>query len=121
MILPDTNIWIDHLHRPDPDLTALLIQKRIRLHPFVLGEISLGLVGSGRGFIKLFGEVRHSKVASQLEMLNFIDARQLFGTGIGYVDAHLLASTVLENKGKLWTRDKRLLKQAQRLEVAYTP
>ena len=34
--------------------------------------------------------------------------RHLFGLGIGYVDAHLLAATMLTTGAKLWTRDKRL-------------
>ena len=50
-----------------------------------------------------------------------IEARELHGTGIGYVDAHLLAATFLDSDGKLWTRDKRLQAQAERLGVAYAP
>jgi hypothetical protein len=36
-----------------------------------------------------------------------IDNHQLFGLGIGYVDAHLLAATMLTTDARLWMRDKR--------------
>jgi predicted nucleic acid-binding protein len=119
MILPDTNIWIDHLRSPDSKFTSLLLDKLVRLHPFVLGEIALGLQGSTRRFIELFSEVKQPTVLSPAEILTFIDARKVHGTGIGYVDAHLLASTLLIPGGKLWTRDHRLKEQAERLGVAY--
>jgi predicted nucleic acid-binding protein len=121
MILPDTNIWIDHLRTPDSKFTSLLIDKQVRLHPFVLGEIALGLQGSARRFIQLFSEVRQSPILSPAEILSFVDGRKVHGTGIGYVDTHLLASTLLTPGGKLWTRDKRLKEQAERLGVSFTP
>ncbi len=121
MILPDTNIWIDHLRSPDGNFTSLLLDKRVRLHPYVLGEIALGLQGSARRFIELFSEVRQTVVLNASDILPFIEARKVHGTGIGYVDVHLLASTLMTPGGKLWTRDKRLLKQAERLGIAYAP
>ena len=121
MILPDTNIWIDHLRSPDGNFTSLLLNKRVRLHPYVLGEIALGLQGSTRRFVTLFSEVREAVVVDRSDILSFIEARKVHGTGIGYVDAHLLASTLMTAGGKLWTRDNRLRKQAERLGVAYAP
>jgi Arc/MetJ family transcription regulator len=53
--------------------------------------------------------------ASHEEVMLFIDARRLFGLGIGYVDAHLLAATALSPGATLWTRDKRLRAAAQSL------
>nr|MBW4036397.1 type II toxin-antitoxin system VapC family toxin [Pseudomonadota bacterium] len=40
------------------------------------------------------------------------------GIGIGYIDAHLLASTLLTPDAALWTRDRRLHAAAQRLGLA---
>lgn len=48
----------------------------------------------------------------------FIENYQLFGLGIGYIDVHLLASTKLMGNSTLWTRDKRLLLAATKLNVA---
>jgi len=42
----------------------------------------------------------------------------LFGLGIGHIDAHLLPSTQLALNAELWTRDKRLLAVAMRLDLA---
>jgi predicted nucleic acid-binding protein len=119
MILPDTNIWIDHLHRPDQRLTTLLLRKRIRIHPFVIGEIALGLSGSLGRLIASVKDIRQSTVADADELLSFIQDQELNGTGIGYVDAHLLASARLMPSGRLWTRDKKLHAQAERLGLAY--
>jgi predicted nucleic acid-binding protein len=47
-------------------------------------------------------------VAADEEVLRFIDLQALFGRGIGYVDAHLLAATRLTPGAKLWTHDRRL-------------
>lgn len=121
MILPDTNIWIDHLHRPDQRLSALLLRKRVQIHPFVIGEIALGLSGSLGKLVASVTEIQRPIVAATDELLNFIDKQELNGTGIGYVDAHLLASARLTPGGRLWTRDKRLHAQAERLDVAYKP
>ncbi|WP_345894257.1 hypothetical protein [Lichenifustis flavocetrariae] len=49
----------------------------------------------------------------------FIDRFALAGRGIGYVDAHLLASTRLNVGSRLWTRDKRLAAVADQLKLAY--
>jgi predicted nucleic acid-binding protein len=49
---------------------------------------------------------------------SLIERERLFGLGIGYVDAHLLASVRLTDEASLWTRDKRLAAVAERLAVA---
>ena len=57
-------------------------------------------------------------VASDIEVLRFIDRQQLAGTGIGYIDAHLLASVRLTPGASFWTRDNRLCGAAEKLELA---
>jgi hypothetical protein len=52
------------------------------------------------------------------EALHFISQHALFGQGIGYVDAHLLASVWLTQNAALWTRDTRLRRVAEQLRVA---
>lgn len=51
-------------------------------------------------------------------MLALIENRQLMGRGIGYVDAQLLAGTLLTPGARLWTRDKRLAATAVQLGIA---
>jgi len=45
----------------------------------------------------------------------------LAGVGVGYIDAHLLASVRLSADARLWTRDRRLLGVAEALGVAIRP
>jgi predicted nucleic acid-binding protein len=49
---------------------------------------------------------------------DFIDRHALAGTGVGYIDAHLLASVRLTPTASLWTHDKRLHAVAGRLGLA---
>jgi predicted nucleic acid-binding protein len=50
-----------------------------------------------------------------------VNQHALFGLGIGYVDAHLLAAVVLSPETALWTRDKRFRGVADKLGVAANP
>jgi predicted nucleic acid-binding protein len=120
MIIADTNIWIDHFRRADPQLSELLLRKRVLLHPFVLGEVSLGASGRTREWFDVLSDVRVAPVAMLGEVADLIQREQLYGSGIGYVYAHLLASARLVSGGRLWTRDERLHAQAMRLNIAYT-
>jgi hypothetical protein len=57
-------------------------------------------------------------VATDGEVFSFIERRALFGRGIGFMDAHLLASVLLTEGAKLWTFDRSLLALAEREECA---
>jgi len=117
MILVDTSVWIDHLRESDPTLSALLGRRQILTHPFVIGELALGslkqrdvILGSLRGLPRTL-------VGTDEEVHAYIDQHALYGLGIGYVDAHLLAATSLTLDAQLWTRDKRLRGAAARLGI----
>jgi predicted nucleic acid-binding protein len=58
-------------------------------------------------------------VAEHREVLHFIEQNSLFGLGIGYVDAHLLAAVRLTGGATLLTRDKRLSAVAEKLGTAH--
>jgi len=60
-------------------------------------------------------------VATDREVLEFIDHNALFGRGVGCVDAHLLAATRLTAGAKLWAHDKRLRQAADALGLAAAP
>jgi predicted nucleic acid-binding protein len=66
----------------------------------------------------LLRNLPQATVASDREVLAFIEKRQLSGRGIGYVDAQLLAATLLTPGAGLWTRDKRLAETAAQLGIA---
>lgn len=108
MILVDTSVWIDHLKRGDPTLTQLLINGEVLGHPAVLGEIGLGSLAHRAQLLALLANLRQAVVATHDEVMAFIEAHSLFGRGIGYVDAHLLAAAALTSGSSLWTRDRKL-------------
>jgi predicted nucleic acid-binding protein len=118
VILADSSIWIDHLHKRDEMLADFLERERILLHPFVIGEVALGHIRNRALVVHNLQQQPRAVVASDNEVLNLIDHEKLAGTGIGYVDAHLVASVRLTAGSSLWTRDRRLNDVAQRLGIA---
>ncbi len=108
MILVDTSVWIDHLRGGDPELALLLQHGDVLAHPWVTGELALGHLSQRVEILGLLHNLPQAKAATDVEVLALIDNHQLFGLGIGYVDAHLLAATMLTTGARLWTRDKRL-------------
>lgn len=119
MILVDTSVWVDHLRSGDAQLAALLERGGVVMHPFVVGEIACGSLTHRAPIIELLRELPAAAVAEADEVLGFIDRHALHGKGIGYVDAHLLASVALTQGASLWTRDKRLQAAADDLGCAY--
>lgn len=118
MILVDSSIWADHIHHPVAQLSKLLTAQTVAIHPFVIGEIMLGNIAKRAPTLKLLRTLYQTPLAHDDEVIDLIDSNKLFGSGIGYVDAHLLASTLLMFGGKLWTRDRRLHAAAERLGIA---
>ena len=121
MILVDTSVWIDHFHKPIPALAEALERGDVLIHPFVIGELALGSLRDRDQVIGLLQALPGADVADDDEVLRFIGQNSLGGTGIGYVDVHLLAATRLTADARLWTRDKRLLVVAERLVLAVHP
>jgi len=118
MILVDTSVWIDHLRSGDAMLAALLERGQVLAHPFVIGELGLGSLRQREVVLEALQDLPRATVATDTEVLHFIASHTLFGLGIGYVDAHLLAAVQLTPGASLWTRDKRLHTAAEKLGVA---
>lgn len=119
MILVDTSIWIDHLRRTDERLAGLLQDGLVLMHPFVVGEAALGNLPRTGTVLDDMAALRQVNVATDEEVLHFIEEHRLSGSGIGLVDAHLLASVRLTPPAALWTRDKRLRAIAERLRMSF--
>jgi predicted nucleic acid-binding protein len=92
VILVDTSIWIDHLRAGSERLSALLQAEEVLGHPFVLGELALGHVRARTAVLSDLRDLPQAIVASNDDVLHLIDRQRLFGRGIGYIDAHLLAT-----------------------------
>jgi len=118
-MLVDTSVWIDHLRHGDTELAAALQAGQLGMHPFVVGELACGDLRARAEVLGLLQALPHIAVATDMEVLFFMDEHALMGRGIGYVDVHLLASARLGG-ALLWTRDKRLHATAAELGLAHT-
>ncbi len=121
MIIVDTSVWIDHIRGLDTPLDDILGSGDEILHPFVLGELLLNGLPRQGDFAAYLAMLRPAPLAPATDVAAFIGWARLAGTGIGYVDAHLLASARLVSDGRILTFDKALREQAKRLELCYQP
>ena len=118
MILIDTSVWVDHLRVGNPTLVHFLEAGTVLTHPFIVGEIALGNLRQRVAVLSALSDLPGARVATDAEVLHFIDGCRLFGHGIGYVDAHVLAAVQLTPGAGLWTYDKHLHRAAQRLGMS---
>jgi len=118
MILADTSIWIDHLRKTSSQLLALLGARELLMHPFVTGELALGSLQDRGNLLTELDLLPQMTVTANKKVILFVSKHRLYGTGINYVDAHLLVAACGAKNVRLWTRDKRLLAASTRLGVA---
>ena len=107
MILVDTSVWVEHLRHGLPRLATHLQEGEVLIHPWVIGELACGNLRNRSQVLDLLQGLPAAKVASDAEVLLLIERDRLMGRGIGYIDAHLLASARLSHC-RLWTQDRRL-------------
>jgi predicted nucleic acid-binding protein len=115
MIIVDTSVWIDHLRSGDTVLADLLGSGRVLAHSFITGEIALGSLRQRDTVLGSLSDLPQATLASDDEVLMLIERGKLYGIGIGYVDAHLLAAARLTAGTLIWTRDRRLRQASARL------
>ncbi|MGV1761861.1 type II toxin-antitoxin system VapC family toxin [Rhizobium sp. A22-96] len=108
MILADTSIWIDHFRHGDVELRKIIEDDRLLCHPSVIGELALGSLRDRSSVMAFLAAQRGAVVATHDEVMTMIDRYGIFSMGIGYTDAHLLASVLIDPRASLWTRDERL-------------
>lgn len=108
MILADTSVWADHIRASDPIMAQLLTDHRIRMHPFVMGELAMGGLPDRADFLRRLGDMLFAPKAADEEVMRLIERGRHHASGLGWVDMHLLASVLLADDLLLWTRDRRL-------------
>lgn len=101
-------------------LARLLDTGEILIHPFVIGEIALGYLKQRDLILSGLKNLPHAPCADGTEVLHLVDSRGLMATGIGYIDAHVLAAVRLMPAAGLWTRNKRFRAVAEWLGFAVT-
>jgi predicted nucleic acid-binding protein len=107
MILVDTSVWIDHFRVGNPLLNQILGGALVLTHPYVIGELACGNLENRAQILADLNALPLSVPATGEEVLRLIEVRKLWGRGIGWVDGHLLASSLLSNC-RLWTLDHQL-------------
>lgn len=117
MILADTSIWVDYFRKGDAELARLLDRRNIAMHRYVLIELMLGHVPNREENLNYLELLPMAIVANEEEVRRLIAAHSLFRRGIGFVDAHLIASALITAETFLWSRDKRLRGVAEEVGV----
>jgi predicted nucleic acid-binding protein len=125
MILVDTSIWINSLrHGFEEHLEYLLAGESVLMHDYVLGELAMGSFEDRRARLSMFADLHRIPTASEFEVLTFIESEKLYGLGLSSIDVHLLAAARASagfDPVRLWTSDKKLHAEAERLQLAYQP
>jgi hypothetical protein len=119
-VLVDTSVWVDHLCKGEALLRDLLSLGRVVTHPFIIGELACGRLSNRKEILALLTELPSVTPATHEEVLHLVGKHRLDGKGLSWIDAHLLASSLLD-RIPLWTRDKRLAASAKALGVPGTP
>lgn len=120
-VLVDTSIWIRFLANRAPyaaELDELLSQDEVNGHDFVYGELLIGDKGGRNSLLANYERMVQAPVVPHAEVVAFVRDRKLNGRGIGWIDAHLLASALVGHL-KLWTADSPLATVATELGIAY--
>ena len=89
----------------------------VLIHPFVLGELVLGGISPAQE--ALFMRLPESRMVEHSVVIEFVRRRLLVRKGIGWIDAHLLASA-LTSSASLWSVDAKLSAAAGELGVDFT-
>ena len=117
MVLVDTSVWIDHLRIANLPLVRLLRDAKVVVHPFVVGELACGRLVKRDEVLGLLGKLPRLAPVSDAEAMAFIEANGLAGSGVGWVDVHLLAAARLARASVL-SSDKALARAARTLGLA---
>jgi hypothetical protein len=118
MVLIDTSIWIDHFNCSDPVLQFLLNEYEAAVHPYVLCELACGNFKNRNKIFELLSHLPSIAEISTDEYFVFLENHKLYGLGLGFVDIHLLASSLI-SQCSIYTRDKTLLAVANSLKIGY--
>jgi predicted nucleic acid-binding protein len=117
LILADTAIWIEYFRDRNPRMRELMNSGQISIHPFVIAELALGSLHDRANTLAQLDKLASGRVAHLSELRRMIEAHSLYSRGIGFTDAHLIASCLLTPGTQLWTRDIRLRTIAETLGI----
>ena len=114
MILVDTSVWVEYLRNGNNALSELLLENEVACHPMGIGELACGNLKRRKELLALLHALPAVERVADDEILYFIEQRHLSGRGLGLVDIHILASSLV-SQVPLWTLDVRLQQAADGL------
>ena len=117
-VVVDANIWIHHWRSPNRLLMDMMSDGEIWTHPVVIGELSMGNLRNRDRTLWDLTRLGRPPLATDAETLRMVEARRLWGRGVGWNDAKILASVVIGGC-LLWTRDLRLDEIADEMGAAW--
>jgi predicted nucleic acid-binding protein len=123
MVLIDTSIWIRFLANRSPwaaGLDELLGTGDAAGHDLVYGELIIGDSGGRRKVLEAYQLIRQVPTVAHTEVVHFVREHKLYGRGIGWIDAHLLASCLISG-ALFWTADHHLTKLADEFRISHVP
>ena len=120
MILVDTSVWVDHLRKSESELIRKLMAGAVLIHPMIIGELACGNLQHREQRLRDWQSLPQIAELAHSDVLSIIEERKLMGKGLGFIDAHLLCSTLQQEGTSLWTRDKRLAQIADGLSIAFS-
>jgi predicted nucleic acid-binding protein len=118
-LLPDSSVWIDHLHVADGDVSQLSDSEEIYVHRAVIGELACGTLAHRSEVLAALMHLPKLPEASFAELLALIDRRKLWGRGLSWMDVQLLGACLVA-EAKLWTHDPPLQQVAAELPIGYS-
>jgi hypothetical protein len=119
LILAAPDVWALHLRCGEPVLARRLEAGLVLIHPMVVGALAVERLHRRHEVLGALCALPPAVVASDCEVLDFIEREDLVGAGVGYVDAHLLAATRLTPNARLWTLDPQVTQIAGRMGTAF--
>jgi len=118
MVVVDTSVWIDFLHKGNSDMEELLIKGQVATHKFIIGELACGNIKNRKSFFEMIKKLPTVDSLLFDEVIFFINKHKLYGKGLGFIDCHILASVYMHGF-KLWTKDKKLKQLAGKLLIQF--
>lgn len=116
MVLVDTSVWISHFRKGEPRLVELLENDRVLTHSSIIGELALGNLRKRGEILAALSNLPRAVSATDDEVLAMIEKHDLAGSGISWIDAHLLAAALLSSV-QIWSLDRSLAAVADRLDA----
>jgi predicted nucleic acid-binding protein len=121
-VLVDTSVWRSHFTGRMGALAAAAFAELlggyepVLIHPAVRGELVLGGLSARQE--QLLAALPEAPEIPSSEVLDFIKRRNLSRRGVGWVDAQILASALV-NPALLWSLDKAMAQASRELGNAF--